>query len=96
MISDPPYRDVKQYDEVHKTDWLGRIEQVCTQYAAPGHGIGVYCQFRTDWITQGLLYAVSQTLRYVGFGYRDAMIFKNIGLVVYAMLQEITGGKNDN
>ena len=47
-------------------------------------------QFRTDWITEGLRYAVLQTLRYVGYGYETAWIFKDIGDVVGRMLRAVT------
>lgn len=85
----PTYGDIKGYDQAHGTNWIGSIRSVCERNAVSGQSVGVFNQFRTDWISHGLRFAVLQTLRYVGYGYKDAMIFKDVGGVVGRMLGAI-------
>lgn len=89
----PTFHDIKGYDESHGTNWLGIMQDTCKRHAAPNQALGVFLQFRTDWITGGLRYAVLQTLRYVGYGYETALVFKDIGNVVGRMLAAIESGR---
>lgn len=86
------YNTVKQ----HETGayWLSRIESVCRSHTPDGR-IGPYLQFRTDWINEGIQHALQQTLRYVGYGYKDFMIFKDLGRVIGEMLSSIEGVVRD-
>lgn len=85
----PTFHDIQGYDQVHGTNWIGTIRSVCEQHATPGQSPGVFLQFRTDWVSEGLRYAVLQTLRYVGYGYETALIFKDIGNVVGRLLEAV-------
>ena len=85
----PTFHDIQRYDQAHETDWLGAIRATCKNHST-GQTLGGFFQFRTDWITEGLRYAVLQTLRYVGYGYETAWIFKDIGDVVGRMLRAVT------
>lgn len=89
----PSYHDIKGYDQVHGTDWIGSIRSACERHAQSGQS-QVFMQFRTDWVSEGLRFAVLQTLRYVGYGYKDAMIFKDIGDVVGRMVRALGLGDN--
>lgn len=89
----PTYGDIKGYDQAHGTDWIGSIRSVCERNAIPGRSAGVSNQFRTDWISHGLRFAVLQTLRYIDHGYESAMIFYDIGGVVGRMLRAIESGR---
>lgn len=89
----PSYHDIQGYDQAHGTNWIRAIRSVCEECATPGRSQGVFLQFRTDWISEGLRFAVLQTLRYVGYGYKDAMIFKNIGDIVGRMYRDIESGR---
>jgi hypothetical protein len=84
----PHYRDVKKYDEENQATWLKKIETVCREHAIRGD-VGPYLQFRTDWINNDLRFAMRQTLRYVGFGYKNDLIFKAVGVVISDMLTEL-------
>ena len=44
-----------------------------------------------DWISGGLRYAVIQTLKYVGFGYTNAMVFRDIGEVIGRLFESLGG-----
>lgn len=85
----PTYHDIKGYDQVHGTNWIGAIREVCEKHAIVGQNAGVFAQFKTDWISGGIGHAVVQTLQYVGFGYEDFMIFKDVGAVVGRMFEAI-------
>lgn len=85
----PTFHDIQGYDQAHGTAWIGAIRSVCTRHAAPGQALGVFLQFRTDWVSGGLRYALLQTLRYVGYGYETAFIFKDIGDVIGRLLEAI-------
>jgi len=74
---------IKQYDVEHGTNFIEQIQGVCTAHAQERHGIGVFCQLRTDWTLEGIEYALRQTLRYIGYGYNNDMIFYNLGKLVY-------------
>ncbi len=85
----PTFHDIQGYNQVHGTNWIGTIRTVCERHATPGQVLGVFPQFRTDWVSEGLRHAVLQTLRYVGYGYETALIFKDIGDVVGRLLESI-------
>lgn len=89
----PTYSDIKGYDQAHGTDWIGSVRSVCERHSVSGQDVGAFSQFRTDWISGGLRHAVLQTLRYVGFGYEDAMVFKDVGDVVGRMFEAIESGR---
>ena len=78
--------EVKQYDKDHGTGYLSELEVMCHKYAIPGQGQGVWLQFKTDWVQGGIKYALRQTLRYVDYGYADAMVFKELGVVIWKIL----------
>lgn len=82
-MSEFSFSQVKQHDAEHGTDFLGQMQEMCTKHAQAGRGLGVFCQLRTDWTNQGIVYALRQTLRYIGYGYDDDMIFYNLGKLVY-------------
>jgi hypothetical protein len=68
------------------------IENVCARHAErERRPSGVFLQFRTDWTVDGLVYALRQTLRYVGFGYRDKRVFYDLGAVIGKMVLTING-----
>jgi len=83
----PTFNDIKDFDIKYNTTYIKDIEYMLRLHTKSGE-VGPYMQFRTDWVTQGLSFAVSQTLRYVGYGYVDAMVFKNVGSVVGLMLKD--------
>jgi hypothetical protein len=83
----PTYSEVKKFDETYGTKWLASIEEMCRLHTRKGEP-GPYYQFRTDWINKGLLFALAQTLEYVGYGYADAMVFKDVGSVLGLMLKD--------
>ena len=91
-MREPSYAAVKNFCIATGKLWLNTIELECRRHT-PDDRLGPYLQFRTDWINEGLLYALQQTLRYVGFGYVDYMIFKDLGRVIGKMLVDIRGGK---
>jgi len=82
------YHDVKQYVATSKINWLERISEECKLHTSDNRE-GPYLQFRTDWISQDITYALRQTLRYVGFGYVDHTIFKDLGKVIQFMLDDM-------
>jgi len=84
------------YQYVKNTDaaWLTKIEQVCRDHTSDNR-TGPYMQFRTDWINDGIMHALQQTLRYVGYGYEDAMIFKDLGKVIGEMIRTLNDKKGD-
>ena len=84
------YAEVIQYDADHGTNFIEQIHLVCDKHAQAGHGLGVFCQLRTDWITQGIVYTLRQTLRYMGYGYDDPMIFYNLGKLVYKIFDSMS------
>ena len=43
------FAEVKQYDIDHGTNFLEQIREVVDKQAQEGHGLGVFCQLRTDW-----------------------------------------------
>jgi len=88
-VSTPTYYDVKKLDDTTGSKWLVELGRVCKGNAIPGRFPGVFYQFRTDWINGGLKYAVSQTLRYVGFGYKNGMVFREVGEVIGEMLSAL-------
>ena len=77
------WAQVKQYDLDHGTDFLGEMRKVVDGHAINNRGLGPFCQLRTDWTTQGVVFALTQTLRYVDFGYENALIFRDLGAVVW-------------
>lgn len=88
------YNDFRRFDTSGL--WESRIEEVCREHTRDG-GPGPFLQFRVDWINGGLLYALTQTIQYVGFGYNNAMIFKELGRVLGEIIEafnkrEIKGG----
>jgi len=87
----PSYYDIKGYDQSHETDWIGAIRRVCERHAQLAQS-QVFIQFRTDWVSEGLRFAVLQTLRYAGYGYKDAMVFKDVGEVVGHMIRAFESG----
>ena len=87
----PSYHDIREYDKVHDTNWIGAIREVCQKHEAPGRTSSCFDQFKTDWISAGLRYAVIQTLRYVGFGYTSAMVFKDVGEVIGRLFESLGG-----
>lgn len=84
------FNDVKRHDVEHGTNFLEQIQEVCTKHAQARHGFGVFCQFRTDWTTQGVVYALRQTLRYIGYGYDNDMIFYNLGKLVHTIFASMS------
>lgn len=88
------YTEIKQFDKEHGTDFIAQIELVCADHATAKLAHGVFCQLRTDWTLQGVTYALRQTLRYIGYGYDDPMIFKNLGAVVSRIFSEMDSAMN--
>ena len=83
-----------QYVKTTNANWLTRIEKVCRDHTADNRA-GPYMQFRTDWINEGLTYALRQTLRYVGYGYEDEMVFKDLGQVIGEMIRSLEKEKGN-
>jgi len=84
------FAEVKQYDVDYGTNFIEQIRAMCDKHAQAGHGHGVFCQLRTDWTTQGVVYTLRQTLRYIGYGYDDDMIFYNLGKLVYTIFASMS------
>lgn len=84
------FSEVKQYDADHGTNFIEQIQEVCTAHAQEKHGIGVFCQLRTDWTLEGVVYALRQTLRYMGYGYNNDMIFYNLGKLVHNIFDSMS------
>lgn len=80
------FMEVKQYDEDHGTNFLSELEAVCRKYAIQGQAPGVWAQLKTDWVNGGVTYALKQTLRYEGYGYSSARVFKELGIVIWKIL----------
>jgi len=85
-VTKPSLTEVKQHDEDYGASFLSELEAMCHSHAIPGQERGVWLQFKTDWVHSGIKYALQQTLRYVGYGYSDAMVFKELGVVIWKML----------
>ncbi len=79
------FADVKQYDVEYNTNFIEQIQEMVGAHAQDGHGRGVFGQLRSDWTLEGIVYALRQTLRYMGYGYKDDMIFYNLGKLVYTI-----------
>lgn len=77
------FGEVKRYDIEHETNFIEQIQEVCAEHAQERHELGVFLQLRTDWTTQGIVYTLRQTLRYVGYGYSNDMIFYNLGKLIH-------------
>lgn len=88
------FSKVKQHDAEHETDFIEQMQKVCTAHAQAGLGVGVFCQLRTDWTTQGVVYALRQTLRYIGYGYNNDMIFYNLGKLVYNIFDSMSANQS--
>jgi hypothetical protein len=86
-MNEPKFRDVVAFDEEHGTSFVADLSRICGYHARGGYGVGVSSQFRTDWAVGSLKYALQQTLRYVGFGYESALVFKELGAKVAEMLE---------
>lgn len=84
------FAEVKQHDEGHGTNFLEQVQEVVSKHAQDGRGVGVFCQLRTDWTLEGIVYALRQTLRYMGYGYNDDMIFYNLGKLVYIIFDTMS------
>ena len=84
------FAEIKQHDTEHGTNFIEQIRAMCYKHAQGGHGLGVFCQLRTDWTTQGVVYALRQTLRYIGYGYDDSMIFYNLGKLVHTIFASMS------
>jgi hypothetical protein len=85
----PSYNDIRSYDKLYNSNWIGEFEKICKRHAKLGQEAGVFAQFRTDWVSEDIRYAMQQTLKYIGYGYKSAMIFKDVGEVIGNMLKEL-------
>lgn len=84
------FAEVRQYDTEHGTNFLEQVQEVVSKHAQDGRGVGVFCQLRTDWTLEGVVYALRQTLRYMGYGYSDDMIFYNLGKLVHTIFTSMS------
>ncbi len=80
------FMEVMRYDKDYGTSFLDELEAVSRKYAISGQEIGVWTQFKTDWIRSGIDYALKQTLRYEGFGYSSARVFRDLGIPIWKIL----------
>lgn len=80
------FMEVMRYDKDHGTEFLSELEAVCREYAITGQGTGVWSQLKTDWVRSGIDYALKQTLRYEGYGYSSARVFRDLGVVIWKIL----------
>ena len=81
--------------QVHGTDFLGEMRKVVDSHALDNRGLGPFCQLRTDWTLQGVVFALTQTLRYVGYGYEDARIFRELGALVWTIFTVMLASEED-
>lgn len=87
------FAEVKRYDAEHGTNFLKQVQDVVSKHTQDGHGLGVFYQLRTDWTNEGVVYALRQTLRYIGYGYNDDMIFYNLGKLVYTIFAAMSAAQ---
>jgi hypothetical protein len=85
LVTKLSFMEMRQYDEDHGTSFLDELRAVCDKYAIPGRGPGVWAQLGTD-LLRGVDYALRQTLRYVDYGYSDARVFRDLGVVILKIL----------
>jgi len=97
LVGEFSFVEIKQYDKDHGTIFIDRLKEVCGKYAKEGQAPGVFSQLGTDWTLHGAVYALRQTLRYVGFGYKSSMVFRDLGAVVSEIFAEMSSvGDNDS